>query len=186
MKEEVDIPELSALETQYWATIQSKDKELRAFLSGSSLVARRDPAAWFLYLSSIRDILGNLSNSLSYVSTLLVKDYLVRRFGPFEFDAAFKPQGARGIDVEVVTPGGVVIAAEIKTTKPYQPGFGAAQKTAIVKDLERLAGVTADHRIMFVTDDEAFRTLCSQRYRNRFPNVEVVNAMTGASSTGAL
>lgn len=169
-------------EQRYWDEIRSKDAQLRAFLSGSTLAQERNPAAWFAYLTSIRDILGNTSNSLSYVATLLVKDYLADRFGVVDFDAASKPQGAPGIDVEITTPGGLKIVAELKTTKPYQPGFGAAQKVNIQKDLERLATTEADHRIMFVTDPDAFRTLCGPRYRDRFRGVEIVNALSGESS----
>ena len=87
-----------------------------------------------------------------------------------------------GIDVEIVTPTGLTIVAELKTTKPYQPGFGAAQKANIKKDMERLAITEADHRIMFVTDPNAFSTLCSPSYRERYPAVEIVNVLTGDSS----
>lgn len=175
-------PDLTPQEQRYWDEIRSKDRQLRAFLTASALADERNPAAWFAYLTAIRDILGNTSNSLSYVATLLVKDYLADRFGVADFDAASKPQGAPGIDVEVVTPAGLRIVAELKTTKPYQPGFGAAQKTNIKKDLERLAATDADHRIMFVTDPEAYRTLCGPNYRDRYPAVEIVNALTGDSS----
>lgn len=166
-------------EQRYWDEIRSKDRSLRAFLADGSLADHRDPASWFEYLTTIRDILGNTSNSLSFVATLLVKDYLAQRFGALDFDAASKPQGAPGIDVEITTPDGLKIVAEIKTTKPYQPGFGAAQKLNIKKDLERLATTDADHRIMFVTDTDAFHTLCGSRYNERYPNVEIVNALTG-------
>ena len=84
--------------------------------------------------------------------------------------------------MEIVTSAGLRIVAELKTTKPYQPGFGAAQKANIKKDLERLASTDADHRIMFVTDADAFRTLCGPAYRERYPSVEIVNALTGDSS----
>lgn len=176
---------LTPLEQRYWDEIRSKDGQLRAFLTGSALADERNPAAWFAYLTAIRDILGNTSNSLSYVATLLVKDYLADRFGITDFDAASKPQGAPGIDVEIVTRAGLRIVAELKTTKPYQPGFGAAQKANIRKDLERLATTDADHRIMFVTDPDAFSTLCSASYRERYPAVEIVNALTGDSSQSA-
>lgn len=113
---------------------------------------------------------------------MLAKDYLTDRFGITDFDAASKPQGAPGIDVEIVTSDGLKIVGELKTTKPYQPGFGAAQKANIKKDMERLAMTEADHRIMFVTDPDAFSTLCSPSYRERYPAVEIVNVLTGDSS----
>jgi hypothetical protein len=63
------------------------------------------------------------------------------------------------MDIEARTVDGLVIVGELKTTKPYQPGFGAQQRTMILKDLDRLQSTVADYRLMFVTDSEAFRTL---------------------------
>jgi len=173
---------LTNRETEYWKVIHNKDLALRKLLSDKSLPETYLPAEWFKYLAHIRDALGNLSNSLGFVATLLAKDYLADRFGISGFDAAQKAQGAPGVDIEVRTPDGLEIIAEIKTTKPYQPGFGANQKITILKDLNRLSSLPADHRIMFVTDQESFRTLCGANYRARFANVEVVNLLTGETS----
>jgi hypothetical protein len=88
-------------------------------------------------------------------------------------------QGAPGIDIVAKTTGGKMIVGELKTTKPYQPGFGAQQRTMILKDLNRLASSTADDRLMFVIDVETFRTLCGKNFSSRAPGVEVVDLVTG-------
>jgi hypothetical protein len=72
----------------------------------------------------------------------------------------------------------LIVVGELKTTKPYQPGFGAAQRTHILKDLARLATSSADHRFMFVVDPNAYRTLCTRSFASRAPGVEVVDLIT--------
>lgn len=138
-----------------------------------------DPRSWLAYLTGIKSALGNLNNDLGFVATLLVKGYLQERFGIVDFDAAGKPQGASGVDIEARTADGMTIVGELKTTKPYQPGFGAAQRTAIIKDLTRLGGSAADHRFMFVVDEDAFAALCRPALASRVPGVEIVNLVTG-------
>jgi hypothetical protein len=140
---------------------------------------------WLTYLNGVKDALGNLSNDISFVATLLIKDYLRARFDISDFDAGGKAQGAAGLDIAARTPRGRTIVGELKTTKPYQPGFGAQQLSQILKDLNRLEGTAADHRIMFVTNDEAFRTLCGKRFAARAPGVEIVNLVTGQTSNAA-
>jgi hypothetical protein len=126
--------------------------------------------------------LGNLNNDLGFVATLLVKEFLEKRFQITNFDAAGKPQGAAGVDIEARTAAGETIIGELKTTKPYQPGFGAAQRTTILKDLARLAASDANHRFMFVIDGDAFQTLCSHRsFATRAPGIEVVDVLSGRS-----
>lgn len=109
---------------------------------------------------------------------MLAKDYLARRF-QIGFDAAGKAQGAPGTDIEVRTSDGKLIICELKNTKPYQPGFGAAQKKEIWKDLRSLREKSADYKFMMVTDPETFSTLCSTVYAVRMESVEVVNLLTG-------
>ena len=65
------------------------------------------------------------------------------------FDADAKAQGAPGIDIEFRTQDGRRIAAEIKTTFPYQPGFGAKQREMISKDIEKLKKSNADVKVPF-------------------------------------
>jgi hypothetical protein len=170
---------LTAGEKRYLDAILAKDAALRALLSSG--VPNNDPLKLLAYLIAVKSTLGNLNNDVSFVASLLVKPLLRERFG-IEFDAAFKAQGASGSDVECLLPDGNRVVGEIKTTKPYQPGFGAAQKKEITKDLLRLANSDAEHRFMFVTDAESYRTICSsflQHVSSPWFDVENVERLYG-------
>lgn len=157
------------------APILEKDKALRLYLAERCFADSDEPAGWLIYLSGLKNLLGNVSNDLGFVATLLVKRYPAERFGIADFDAAAKAQGASGIDIEARTPDGKSVVGELKTTKPYQPGFGAQQRTMMIKDLVRLAGAKADHRLMFVTDPKTFATLCKPAWAARAPGVEIID-----------
>ena len=118
---------------------------------------------------------------MSFLATLLVKDYLYKRFEISDFDAAGKPQGAAGLDIETKTEDGRLIVGELKTTRPYQQqyGFGANQRKEMIKDLTRLASCVADHRFLFVIDEFAFSALCGKAYSSKAPGVELVNLTDG-------
>jgi hypothetical protein len=162
--------------------IVRKETALRAFLAEQQIGDAAGPHAWLAYLIRIKDTLGNISNDIGFFATLLIKDYLRERFDIRGFDAGAKPQGAPGIDVEARTADGLVVVGELKTTKPYQPGFGAQQRTQILKDLDRLQKTPADHRIMFVTDPDAYQTLLGGFFAVRAPDIEVVDIVTRRSS----
>jgi hypothetical protein len=169
---------LTAAERRYLDAILVKDAALRSLLTSSA--PSNNPLKLLAYLTAVKNTLGNLNNDVSFVASLLVKPFLRQRFG-IEFDAAFKPQGASGPDVDCALPDGKRVVGEIKTTKPYQAGFGAAQKKEIRKDLMRLANSDAQHRFMFVTDTESYRTICGKAFAAGVPGVEVVNVVTGDS-----
>jgi hypothetical protein len=170
---------LSPRESVSCDRIRHKEKGLREFLSKNNLLEPMGAHQWLGYLTEIKDILGNINNDIGFIATLLVKAYLERRFGVTNFDASGKPQGASGIDIQAVSSDGKAVAGELKTTKPYQPGFGAQQRAMILKDLARLAASAADHRFMFVTDAEAYRTLCGSSFASRAPGVELVDLVRG-------
>lgn len=169
---------MTTAESRYCEAISEKDQALRAHLASNNFPASAGPRDWLQYLAGIKSVLGNINNDLGFVATLLVKQYLMERFGVTDFDAAGKPQGSSGVDIRARTPGGQTIVGEIKTTKPYQPGFGAAQRTSMLKDLARLAASTATHRIMFVIDPDAFAALCKPTFSSRAPGVEIVDLLT--------
>lgn len=121
-------------EERFCETIRAKDLKLRSFLAANNLANPVDTNQWLHYLTGIKHALGNLNNDLGFVATLLIKRYLNRRFKISDFDAASKAQGASGIDIECRTADGKIIIGELKTTKPYQPGFGVAQGTTILKE----------------------------------------------------
>lgn len=159
---------LSDLEREYSTTIHTKLRELRDFFSEAPLDPEAHPIEAYRFLSRLKGVLGNLNNDISYVATLMAKEYLSQHFDISSFDAAAKPQGAAGIDVEFRTPDGRRIAAEIKTTFPYQPGFGAQQRATISKDIEKLKKSDADAKFLFVTEQLTFES------------VKKVRAWTGA------
>jgi len=178
--------ELTEPEERYCDLVRRKDRALRDFLEQHSLSEAADARKWLTYLIGLKSTLGNINNDLGFIATLLVKSYLAGRFGHLEFDAAGKPQSASGIDIEVRTADGLTIIGELKTTKPYQPGFGAAQRTAIIKDLSRLANSHAHHKFMFVVDADAFSALCKPSFSSRAPGVEIVDLLSGKTfSCGA-
>jgi hypothetical protein len=169
-------PALTPAEERYLSTIHAKVTALRSFLGDGGPSGKA--AELFDYLTALKNTLGNLNNDVSFVATLLVKAFLRERFG-IEFDAALKPQGAAGADIECTVDDGTRVLAEIKTTKPYQAGFGANQKKEILKDLVRLATSNAEHRFMFVTDVDSYRTLCSKAFASYAPGVEIVDLVRG-------
>jgi hypothetical protein len=175
--------ELTKSENHYCCKIRQKDRELRTFLGAHAIDDSFEPTELLRYLTGIKRTLGNLSNDLSFVATLLAKNYLERRFHIVDFDAGAKAQGASGVDVSAKTPEGKTVVGEIKTTTPYQPGFGAAQRIAILKDLARLANSAANHRLMLVVDPESFATLRSSRFAGKAPGVEVINLVSGEGFT---
>jgi hypothetical protein len=166
-------------EHDYCERIRRKDLALRSFLRDTSLAEPPDARSWFNYMTQVKDILGNINNGVGFLATLLAKEYLAKRYGMTAFDAADKAQGAPGRDIDARAPDGTSIHCEIKTTRPYQPGFGAQQKHEIIKDLKKLAGSSADHKLMMVTDNDSFATLCKTFYASHAPAVEIVNLLTG-------
>jgi hypothetical protein len=137
-----------------------------------------DARGWFDYLTSLKDTLGILNNSIGFVATLLARAYLESRFDLERFDASEKAQEAPGPGIAVRTKDGKLVRCEIKTTRPYQGGFGFRQKAEIKKDLKKLGEATADHKLMLVTDAEAFSTLCKPYYASHAQDTDIVNLLT--------
>jgi hypothetical protein len=85
--------------------------------------------------------------------------YLHEHFAITDFDAAAKAQGASGLDVDVYSPNGERIVAEIKTTVPYSGAKNdlvVQQKTSFRKDFAKLNAAQATHTLLFVTDGSTF------------------------------
>ena len=163
-----------ANEIQYLKTVQTKDRRLRDFLNSKPFPDTASSETLFQYLSEIKSILGNHHNDISFVASLLAKDFLTERFEGLTWDAAEKAQGAAGLDIDLGW-NDLRIIGEIKTTVPYQKGFGAQQKAAIKKDLKKLRENAATHKFMMVTSDEAYETLKGQKFRPLLDKIEVVN-----------
>lgn len=160
---------LTPRESRYFSEIADRVSRARDHINGGPLEDRDNPAVWYAFLSSLRQIQGNLSNDLSFVATLLAKRYLKNKFG-VDFDAAEKPQGAPGIDIDIQTTGGQRIVGEIKTTVPYQDNdFGAQQAASFKKDFVKLSAATATHKFLFVTEPRAFSVIHATKYTKLMP-----------------
>ena len=169
---------MTEAETAYCKNLQERDGLLRQFL-GSRIFPDSNSRELCQYLSGIRLVLGNLSNSVSFAANLLAKQYLAERFDIGEFDAAAKPQGAPGPDIQIRTGGGEVILGELKTTLPYGVSdFGAAQKREFQKDFDKLNASNADFRFLFVTEERTFNLL-KNKYASKIPGVRIVDLMNG-------
>jgi hypothetical protein len=169
---------LTDREKRYCSEITQRISHMRTFLNENALPDPPDPTAWHSFLSQFRKIQGNLSNDGSFIATLLAKQYLCSHF-KVAFDAAEKPQGAPGIDIDIETDEGDRIVAEIKTTVPYQvTDFGAQQTASFKKDFAKLSASEAKHKFLFVTDSRAFSALQKEKYTKLMPGVRIVNLNT--------
>ena len=84
------------------------------------------------------------------------------------------PHGAVGLDVNVVTGGGVRIVGTVKTMIPrLTHDFDANQFAALRRDLARLAAAEASQRYVFVTDRRTHE-LPSGLYAAALAGAEVV------------
>jgi hypothetical protein len=168
----------SAAEADYCRRIAEKDAQLRELLARVQLQQPPDARSWYLYLSAIKAIEGNLNNSLSFVATLLARDYLMERFDVVWFDAGAKAQGAAGFDIDACTSAGERVVGEIKTTSPYHgSAFGAAQKREVEKDILKLTHAQAAQRVLFVTDPATFTILGGPRYARRVQRLLIVDVI---------
>ncbi len=122
----------------------------------------------------MRQIVGNASNDLSFVATLMAKEHLCSVLDMVPFDAAVKPQGAPGLDIDERTRTGERVVAEIKTTVPYLPtDLGAQQKTTFRKDFVKLQLAEASHKFFFLTNRRAY-DLVIRKYTTDLAGVSVV------------
>jgi hypothetical protein len=170
---------LTEREERYCSEIAVRVSHMRDFLNKNTLQAPPQPTEWHSFLSTLRKIQGNLSNDVSFIATLLAKQYLRSKFR-IEFDAAKKPQGAPGIDIDIKTAEGHRIVAEIKTTVPYQANdFGAKQAASFKKDFAKLTASEADYKFLFVTDAKAYSALLKPKYLRLIRGVHVVNLVSG-------
>jgi hypothetical protein len=166
----------SAEETRFTA-IHSKAVALQTVMAILPSTALSDTLSWFEYLIGVKKVVGNHHNDLSFLAKLITKEYLVHRFDLAPFDAAEKPEGANGLDLDLRTRDGKRIICEIKTTQPCQPGFGANQHNEIKSNLQRLSATNAAFKLMLVSDAGTFEYPQRPRYSG-FSGVEVVNLLT--------
>jgi hypothetical protein len=165
---------LSTNEQAMMIDIERRLSEMRSYLS-KAIPSLQDTASWYTFLSELKAIQGNSSNDVSFVATLLAKQYLAECYGLTKFDAAEKPQGAPGIDIDVLLPDGRRLVAEIKTNYPYTTSdLGAKQKETFEKDFFKLAEANADIKLFLVTEYKTFELMKKQKYQSMLNGVTVV------------
>jgi hypothetical protein len=128
----------------------------------------------YKYIVGIKNIQGNFSNSISFISCLLAKKYLLNHHKIKNMDVALKPQSANGLDIDEITDDSKKVVAEIKTIYPYGDNdFGAAQKASFRKDFDKLNNAKADYKYLFVTEEKTYEIL-NRKYTNELKNVKIV------------
>lgn len=152
--------------------------ELRDLLHSCPLDENLDLLRLKTAVEQVQEIQGNLANDGSLIACVLARQFLQRRFEIPAFDAAAKPQGAPGLDVDVFTSSGERIIGEVKTTVPYERkrrDLGANQKATFIKDFEKLERKEAQHKFFFVMNPLTYEVV-SVRYgkRLRDRNIELV------------
>ena len=171
---------LTQKEKQYILDITNRMQSLRAFLDAKVLPTPDDFLRWFAILEKYKSIQGNLNNDVSFLATLMAKAFLGAHFEIDDFDAAEKPQGAPGLDIDIQTTDGQRIIGEIKTTHPYKADdLGAQQKAMFVKDFQKLNKEKAAIKFFFVTDGATFELMKKPKYRSQIPGVRIVNLISG-------
>ncbi|MBN1216248.1 MAG: hypothetical protein JXA99_12510 [Candidatus Lokiarchaeota archaeon] len=127
------------------------------------------------YLRFLKNIIKNFNMDISFSACLLVKDYLMKNFSfSREIDAAHKPQGAKGLDIDEKLYNGKRLIAEIKATYPYKKkDFGAQQKESIFKDFKKLNKTKADYKFFFVSEEKSFSIL-KDKYKEEFKEIRLV------------
>ncbi len=166
---------LTDKEQAYFDKIRNKTVKLNQFMSDNISPPTNDTLAWFKYIAKIREIQGNTSNDQSFLATMLAKDYLMQHYDLATYDAAEKPQGAAGLDIDERTQDGKRIIAEIKSTVPYgKKDLGSAQRTSFQKDFAKLRENEADHKFFFVTDQRTYDIVIKKYKSEEIPDVDVV------------
>jgi hypothetical protein len=143
-------------------------------LDNSSIDKEDSVTQIFKYINEIKNIQGNINNSMSYVSCLLAKEYLLENYNIDSIDVSIKPQAANGLDIDEKLNDGKRIIGEIKTIFPYKENdFGAAQKKSFREDFKKLNDASANYKILFVTEPKSFQIL-TEKYMKELKNVKIV------------
>jgi len=133
------------------------------------------PERLFQIVKEIKDIIGNWNNNLSFLACILAKQYLVNKslIQDKDWNTADKPQGARGLDIDLNLKDKRIIG-EIKTTYPYKDSdLGANQKESFEKDFEKLAKNSADYKFFFVTEEKTYE-IVKRKYNSMLHGVTIV------------
>lgn len=171
-------------ELQSFRSIKERIEKLRHFLISNIEPESIDASSWYSYLSRFKSLQGNPNTDISFIATYMAKEYLEKHFD-INFDSADKPQGAPGLDIDIITNDGERIIAEIKTTYPYKVNdLGAQQANTFNKDFRKLAENTASHKFFFLTEAKTFDLMRMAKYKKQLRGVNVVLLPTGKKFAG--
>lgn len=160
--------------------IRGRIEQVSSYLIAKDLSKFEDVADWYNFLADIKSIQGNFNNDISFLATLMAKQYLEKKYGLLGFNAAEKAQGAPGLDIDVRLPSGERLVAEIKTTTPYKPNdLGSQQKNTFSKDFAKLADAKADIKLFFLTEQRTFDLMQKPKYRSQLSQITVVHLPSG-------
>lgn len=162
-------------ENKYYKNIYRRLSQMKEFFIKKEFPDSYSPKDWYKFLNELKTIQGNANNDISFIATMMAKNYIEQKFGISSFDAAFKPQGAPGLDIDVILSDGSRLVAEIKTTNPYKLNdLGAQQKATFQKDFDKLLNEKADIKLFMVTERNTFNLMKTAKYRGCIPGVKVV------------
>ena len=160
-------------EANHLRDLVSMVERVRDYFAGEAPRAD-DTRAWLSYLLVLKAIQGKLNYDISFLACLLAKEYLSSRFDSLDWDVTATSHGAVGLDVNVVTVGGVRIVGTVRTIIPHlRHDFDASQMAALRRDVARLTAVEASLKYVFLTDRRAYELL-SGPYAPALAGVEVV------------
>ena len=123
-----------------------------------------------------KKLVGNYNSDMAYISCLMAKKWLVKRFGnriSVFLDVSKKSQSAKGFDIEIEK---YDIVGEIKNTVPCKKdgGFGAQQMASIDNDLQKLRNFGCKNKFFFVTDKKCFDNLKNEKFKQKLKGIELV------------
>ncbi len=171
-------------EIRFFNSIRERVAALRQYLVANPEPGEDNAAGWYSYLSEFKSLQGNPNNDISFIATYMAKEYLSIHY-EIEFDAAEKPQGASGLDIDVISKTGERIVAEIKTTYPYKKNdLGAQQANTFKKDFRKLDESEAAHKFFFLTESRAFELMKKPKYQKFLVGIKTVLLPGGTMIVG--
>jgi hypothetical protein len=125
---------------------------------------------------NFKDAIGNYNSDMAYISCLMAKKWLIKRFGNHvsdSLDVSQKSQSAKGFDIELRE---CDIVGEIKNTVPCKKdgSFGAQQLASIDSDLQKLRNSGIKNKFFFVTDKKCFDNLKDEKFKQKLKGIELV------------
>lgn len=167
--------DLTSSERAPLSSLSEKLTKVQSFINSNPLDEKAlDSKYWYEYVATIKRVMGNFNNDVSFIACLMVKEFLTSRHKLSVFDATWKPQSAPGLDIDVVSSDGKRIIAEIKTTIPYgETDLGAQQKSSFLKDFNKLGTIEADYKYFFVTEKNTFE-IVKKSYSHHLKGVTLV------------